>query len=401
MRNLLIATLLLTLSCSGNPLYPWEKARESAPVFPDISIVGAYHRAPFEWTPERFASHVTYVDTAGTEHWLYGAFLFLEAKDVTHGRNFAVEPAGESARKDGWEDLLDRWVGPEGSVKALDDAVAAAAERLGAPSRKRQVVLMMPDPIRFATFADKGSATDYWGEAAGRRLDFARTDDQLSAWRWFIDTARGRMSSLQLRYTELAGFYILSEELHLPDGLTDAERVNWQHKNWEILIPGIAEYLHSLHEGLYWVPYHMAPGYRKWKELGFDQAWMQPNYYWDLHAPGRHPFEDTFRAMQEYGLGMEIEFEWSMVSEVMREVGAGPDGAGRMVFTPDDVPALQDRLREYMHRFKAQGFYGKAPLAVYSGSDAMHQLATSKDPADRPVYDELCQFILGNPLREP
>lgn len=403
MKRILLTALLafLALSCKAPRLYDWEAGREGAPRFADITLVGAFHREPYDWTAERFAPHVSYVDTAGTEHWLFEGFLFLESHDIFKGRNFAVEPRGLSADRSSWEDLLERWVGPDGYVKALDDAAAAVAERIGAPARKRGVILMMPDPVRFAEFADKESATDYWGEVDGRRLDFAATADQLAAWRWFIDTARERMAALKLRYTELSGFYILSESLHLPDGETDFDRINWQHKNWEILIPAIAEYLHGMHEGLYWIPYFLAPGHKVWKELGFDQAWIQPNWYWDLRAEGRHPFEKTVEAMRRYDLGMELEFEFSMVSDVMRVVGTGPDGSGNPAFTLEDVPALQDRFRNYMREFRENGFYGTAPIALYSGSDALHQLAASGDAADRAIYHELCQFILGNPLRKP
>ena len=96
---------------------------------------------------------------------------------------------------------------------------------------------------------------------------------------------------------------------------------------------------------------------------------MQPNYYWDLHTPGEHPFDKTIAAIQEYGMGMELEFEYSLVSSVMAEVGQGPDAAGKMVFTADDVPALKEQFREYLRRFKAAGLYGVAPLALYSGSE--------------------------------
>ena len=83
----------------------------------------------------------------------------------------------------------------------------------------------------------------------------------------------------------------------------------------------------------------------------------------------------------------------------MREVGEGPDGSGKMVFTEADVPALKEQFRTYLRRFKEAGLYGVAPLALYSGSDALTQLATSPYPEDHALYLELCQFITASPLR--
>ena len=191
----------------------------------------------------------------------------------------------------------------------------------------------------------------------------------------------------------------MSEDLPVAFGKTEQERFNCAYKRWELIVPALSEYCHAGGQGLYWIPYHLAAGYKYWKRLGFDRAWMQPNYYWDLHTPDAHPFDKTIAAIQEYGMGMELEFEYSLVSSVMAEVGQGPDAAGKMVFTADDVPALKEQFREYLRRFKAAGLYGVAPLALYSGSNALTQLATSPCPEDVALYQELCTFIAGSPLR--
>ena len=37
----------------------------------------------------------------------------------------------------------------------------------------------------------------------------------------------------------------------------------------------------------------------------------------------------------------------------------------------------------------------KKPIVLYSGSDAMHELASSENEKDKIIYHELCQFIIG------
>ena len=172
---------------------------------------------------------------------------------------------------------------------------------------------------------------------------------------------------------------------------------NYAQKRWDKILPRISDYLHSFDMGLYWIPYRGADGCTLWKDLGIDQAWLQPNYYWD--GTSSKSVTDACALMKQYGMGMELEFEYSMVKETMSIPGImGPDAQGRYVFTSDDVPALRSRFREYMSSYKASGLYGKSPLALYSGSNALYQLATSSDPEDRAAYLELCEFITGSPL---
>ena len=364
MKRLFISLIAsLSLYACGAPVRTPE-----VPRFADLDLVGYYHREPRVWSAERFGPHVSFVDSAGQERWLFEAFLFIEAQDPVRGLTMSVAPEGHSARRASWEDQLQLWLGPDGGVAHLDQAVAEAAARIGDPPRKRSVVITVPDAIMLEHFADKASSTKYWG-------------------------------TLDCRYLSLDGFYVVSEDLPVAYGETEAERLNSAYKRWETIVPALSEYCHSAGQGLYWIPYHLAPGYRYWQRLGFDQVWMQPNYYWDLHRPETHPFDKTLEAVREYGMGMELEFEYSAVASVMRELGEGPDGSGKMVFTEADVPALKEQFRTYLRRFKEAGLYGVAPLALYSGSDALTQLATSPDPSDVALYREICTFIADSPLR--
>ena len=124
---------------------------------------------------------------------------------------------------------------------------------------------------------------------------------------------------------------------------------------------------------------------------------MQPNWYWDLKDEDRHPFEKTIAAIREAGLsGMELEFEYSAVAGQMTGDRMGPDGEGKPAFTAQDVPALQNRVRHYMQEYKDAGFYGKKSIALYSGSNAFTELASSPEARDHALYDEICEFIIRN-----
>lgn len=389
--------------------YPWEENRNGVPSFADLSLITlGWHQAnPPAWTEGRFASHVVYEDKEGVSHWLYDAFLCIDGWDPVRNLSYSLVNGRYSAVKESWEDLLEAWLGDDGALKKLDGAVGSAAAGLGNPPAPRYVVMGLPDPVRYQNFQDKDSPTAYWGKLDGRTLDFADVADQEAASRWYMDRCRERFQALKLRHLELAGFYVLSEELPLDPafyrtaGQTygSGDTWNWEHKNWETIIPDLAAYAHSCREGLWWIPYQQAPGYKVWKELGFDAAFMQPNYYWD-HDSVSHPLSTTKSALQKYRMGMELEFEYSLVAAVMADGRSAPDGNGYPTFYAKDVPLLRERVRAYMQAYEETGLYGVLPLAVYSGTDAMHELAISADPGDRDMYHDLCQFIIGSPLKK-
>ena len=376
-----IHTLLLALALGLSAL--------AAPrQFSDISLVGYWHREPHVWDAARFAPHVSWTAPDGSERWLFEGFLFLEGNDWVHDKTFVLGP-GVSANKENWQYQLDLWLGEKGCVAGLEEACAKVAARIGAPKSKRGVVIGIPDAIMFETFSNKQSSTTYWGDG----LDFASVEDRLKALYWYIDTARALFKALDAQYVELSGFYITSEEIYLPYDID----VNCKYKNWDVIAPALSEYCHAAGQGLYWIPYHMGPGYKYWKQLGIDQAWMQPNWYWDLAHENAHPFDRTLAAIREAGMsGMELEFEYSGVAEEMKDGKKGPDGEGRLVFSGKDVPALQDRVRHYMDEYRAAGFLGKKSIALYSGSNALTQLAASPLPQDQALYNDICRFILDN-----
>ena len=394
-----LQTLAFSTVKGPEGLYAWEKARSGAPSFADISLItmGWHNANPPAWTADRFASHVQY-----DGKWLFDAFLCIDGNS-RKGQSYSLANGRMSANKEAWEELLDAWLADDGALRQLDAAIASA----GTPPRPRYVVMSLPDPVMFQYFSDKGSPTAYWGSLDGKVLDFSRPQDQEAAYRWYMDRCRERFYLLHLRHVELAGFYILSEELHLAPafyeaaGLSYSSTDTWnsQYKHWEELVPWVASYAHACNEGLWWIPYHLAPGHRIWRQLGFDGVFMQPNYYWD-HGSISHPLSDTKQALKQCRMGMELEFEYSLVASVMADGRSGPDGSGTPTFYAKDVPLLRTRVREYMEAYKDTGLYGVLPLALYSGTDAWHQLATSSDPGDQAMFREICTFIMDSPLKK-
>ena len=386
-------------SSESSELQPYEKGREGAPKFADVTLCtgggrpnsNQWFTIPAKWDKERFAPHVSYTDSYGS-HWLFEAFLSITGTDPD-GKTFCINNNGSlSADKTSWENLALYWAGPNGAFRALDEAIADAARTTGTAPSKRYAVMMIPDPIMYERFSDKNSPTAYWGSLDGNLLDFSKADDQIKALKWYIDYVRAEFADRGFKYLELAGFYIISEELVARPG-----GWNYDQKRWDQILPVVGAYLDSCNEGLYWIPYVGADGTDIWRSLGITYTWLQPNYYWDAGKD----IEASVRKIGELGMGIELEFEYSMVQEVMKTPGImGPDGQGNYIFSLSDVPVLRGRFRDYMSAFKDAGLYGKRRIALYSGSNALYQLATSKENDDIAMYLELCRFISENPLRQ-
>ena len=395
--------------------YHWEASREELLTFADLDLLPGGHsnKTPREWDENRLKPHVMFTDTQGKEHWLHEAFLLIGSVDDNRGTIMCIaEGKNRSGAKDSWEDFAKWWFKAGGTIESLDRTIANGITRIGTPSFKHKIVMTMPDPIMLEYFYDKTSSTTYWGEAFGKKLDFQNTSDQVLAYRWFIDYVRELWEKAAPEHLELAGFYILSEILVAkPSGW------NYQYKRWDQIIPHVSTYLHEMKYGLYWIPYYQADGYDMTAQLGIDYTWLQPNKYWDYpEKKQKKSWNWVFNSMATYGHGMEIEFEgshgepgWSQYEEgvprtsssILETVRTNNDAQGTAKGKPNPQAARNKALlREYMSEFKKAGYYGKARIATYSGTNAMYELATSSDTKDIEMYLEYCDFIINNPLRK-
>lgn len=389
-----------------------SQGKDRLAFFADLDLLpgGSLAKEPKYWDEERFLPHVSFVDWDKQEKWLHEAFLLIDGQ--INGKLMCIENGAESANQSDWKKFIDYWFGPDQALSILDQTIGNVISRIGNPSfGQHKIVMTMPDPVKFRNFGKK-DVTKYWGSVGGRELDFMNVSDQILAYRWFIDQVRTSWNRLAPQNLKLVGFYILSEVLVAkPDGW------NYQHKRWDQILPSVSEYLHSMDYGLYWIPYYQADGYDMTGKLGIDYTWIQPNAYWDYpEKKQKKEWNWVFSTMRTYGHGMELEFEgshgeggWSQAEEgvkrtsssILATVRTNAEAEGRK---PGDKNPYAERnkqlLRDYMDNFKKNGFYGKARIATYSGTNAMYELATSPDDIDRSMYLEYCKFIVENPLRK-
>ena len=399
-RDIISLCVVLLSGCTTHSaLYEWEKGRDGLRPVSDMAICYGGHSArnPYLWTPERFSSTVSYVDTCGREHWLFDNMLMMEIWTDDYQVTYSIANDGRrSSDKENWVELLDYWFDDEYGFAALDECISQTVSRIGEPPFKRGVVFALPDPVYFEHYTDamKGinDKTVYWGSVesdmgADSSLDFSKVEDRLKAYIWMVNQVRARFAAAGYRRIELIGFYVLSEELSFPGSF------RYEYKEHDRLIPALADYCHSVNEALFWVPYAMAPGVERWREYGFDMCVMQPNIYWENP---RFTWEQIGQALDEYGLGMELEFEGThgepQNSSILSRLSGGD-------INPY-ADANRGRFLEYLDFAREKGIYGTRPFVLYSGTDALRELAISRENEDMEVYHRLCSFIIENPLKD-
>lgn len=372
-------------------LYWWERGRSTLPKFADMALCYGGHSArnPQTWTKERFENTAIYTDRQGQKHWFFDSMLMLEIWDDNYKVTYSVANDGKkSSTKSHWNRLLDYWFSNSSTgFQALEDCIAENAAKIGTPPAPRYIVFSLPDPVFFENYKAGASGTNgntvYWGTIDGQVMDFSRMDHRLKAYQWYIDEVRERFAQEDYKYIQLLGFYILSETLTMKGGW------RYEYKQHEELIPMVADYCHEHNEGLYWIPYSVSDSDRdhnkalqNWKNFGFDLAILQPNYYWEDKS-----WSVTCDYINRYDMGMELEFE-------------GTHG-GHTSILGDSASAKNNkaRFREYMENAKTYKIYGKKPLVLYTGTNALYELATSEKTADGELYHEFGEFIINSPLK--
>ena len=284
------------------------------------------------------------VDENGKPHWLFDGFLFLEIKNGK-GRGFASYYEKEGARKQEWTKLLDDYLKPGEVICALNDCVGEAREKNPKKFKKKKVVIGLPEPIP--------NQKD-WGEINGKQMDFSNVEDRLAACHWFVDTAIEKFKEAKLKNLELVGFYWIAEEA----------------TNSRTLAHDVGDYIRSKKMNFNWIPYFNSDGYKEWKTLGFDIAYLQPNYFFNKKVPYSR-LDEACKLAAENEMCMEMEFD------------------GRALKKGD----FGSRLVDYMNAFEEHGVFNNLPVAYYQGGTAFYDLFHSDEPEDNQLYMKLAKRI--------
>lgn len=347
--SMLSGFMMLLASCSSSDVMSGDRPLTQRDRIGDMVLMyyGGAHRETV-WNHDQCMSCVAYRDNDGDLHWMFDGFLFLEFKDGK-GRSFASYYEPLPCRKTEWEELYNCYFREGRACSALEECIEEVKSEIGEPGNKRKVVFTLPEPI---------PGQKDWGELDGRALDFSKDADRVEACKWYIDSVIRRFEEEDFKNLELDGFYWIAEEA----------------TNSRTILHEIGEYMRSLGYKFYWIPYWGSDGYGEWKELEFDVAYQQPNYFFYQQKPDSLHLKNVCAFAKEKGMYLEVEFD------------------ERALKRSSDYRA--DRLHEYMDAYQKYGVVDSLPMAYYIGNCMVYDLKVSEDPDDNRLYDWFSNIVV-------
>ncbi|MBM3475913.1 MAG: DUF4855 domain-containing protein [Armatimonadetes bacterium] len=308
---------------------------------------------------EGYMPLVAHLDARGRpDQWLFDAFLFC-AHEV--GPSTGVSYHEGATNRADWEALQDGFFAPERGPAALQAAIDRAEETLGKLRTPVQVVITIPFPS--PEQKDFGDAN-----GDGKSEDLSQDAGLDAAAAWYVQQVLDRWQPDKFPDLRLWGFYWTHESLR-PGEVERVQRV--------------ARIVHDRGYRFMWIPWFRAPGFERWRECGFDVAFLQPNYAFlsdHLGAVRNDRLLETARLASDAGLSVEME------------VGYNPESDLR----------VREIFRDYMaFGARSRCGYQSAPLAYFQSFDVFGTLCRATDPDARRVYDELAAFIHGKPIPVP
>lgn len=329
-----------TISCDDVFSYPKNKIRDLALIYQ-----GGINR--IDWTVEQFMPYVTHKFADGHRDWFFDGFLFLDFNDG-RGNTFVPIYGAKKARKAEWEWYLDRLFEKGKSLDALNECINQQKKVIGNPGFKHKIVLTIPTPL-----ADQ---TD-WGTLGGRSLNFNNYGDRAAAAAWFIDQLVKRFNDEEYENLELTGLYWVDEDIcHTKD-----------------LTKYIAPAVHAKGLEFIWIPYYQARGYDKWKELGFDMVYYQPNHFFDKKIPDSR-LDDACETALDLGMAMEFECD------------------AKALYGAKD--SSYDRMQAYIDAFRRHNVFETSAIAYYSGSKGFIDMEMNPCPENQKIMDELAKIVI-------
>ena len=314
--------------------------------------IALYAGGPSDFTPTyppyTTADLTTYVavsDSSGKPvGWLTSGALFLEIYSSAK-HMFATWGKGRApASGKDWEAYADSLTALDGPLGRLDSAVTRVSAALGPPVQPYRFVVMIPYPPGGPDSLTFLGHAYFMGDWRGR---VALVHD-------YVEEMRQRLSPRRFPHLAFDGFLWLREEVPPGDSL---------------VLPAVATIVHGVGARFLWVPY-FHPGAAAWRRWGFDEAWLQPNYFFHPELPQTR-LDSAVAKARAWDMGLEIEFNSKMFSS----------------------PQFEDRLDPYLSQLSAAADLRARAIVVYDGAGALLQLARNQNPRARAVYARLVDVL--------
>lgn len=310
------------------------------------------HEQRGTWTKEDFLPLVGYIDTDGkVKDRMFDSVLFLP---------YPIMPTS----KDGWEYYLNDVFRPGRQLDALNEAMKEYNKQRGKlyiDPEIEKVVLTLPYPTYGTETFGQININQDPITFSGQKVGIEKAHDyRKQALAWYLQELLQKWEKADYKYLKLEGIYWYHEII---DDAVPGERQ---------LIRETADMVHDQSLRFYWIPYYGATGLGEWKDLGFDYAFVQPNFYSNNDVPVDR-IEAALEVANRYGMGVEVEGDERMVR---------------------DVKFYQLYYNQLIAGHKA-GIDKDKIHAYYFGSKSLLEAVNNKEPKARAVYDDTYRWMRG------
>lgn len=297
------------------------------------------------WSESEFEPMVTYEKANGTASGsLFDTILFLPYGNV---------PKTEASL----QNYISNLFLPNQQLVALNQAVAKTNETLKRPGYQEKVVLTIPY-FRYGAY-DFGQLNGTNVKFGGSSSDPNAVAARQEALSWYLTSLMQAWKKADLKNLKLVGLYWAEEQYH-PASPGEQDYLN-----------SAIQTVHGLGLPLYWIPFYGADKSDQWKNLGFNAAWIQPNYVEQRTAADVIRISNAMETAKLHNMGIEVEL-------------TGLDGSS------------QELYDTFLQKLLSEGFASdQVSHAFYDGSKLLVTAAKSSDPMQREVYDATASFIQG------
>jgi hypothetical protein len=278
------------------------------------------------------------VDTAGHPVGpLCDGVIFTEFKAVS-GRYYMPWPNQQPSEGADWTAYIDSLAAPRGALMRLDSAAALTGTNVS-------FVVMVPYPDSSQrAFAFRNHSYDFH--------DGSQRAEAVAA---YLEQMATRVRSLRLRHLSFDGFYWLNERVFPADSG---------------LVSQITAAAHAMNLRFSWIPFYSAAGGTHWRAFGFDEAWLQPNYFFHPDVPPSR-MDSAVAKARAAGMGLELELDKRLFTDSL----------------------FRDRLMPYLTALEHFADLRNRSIAIYEGQGALIQLSRATDAAHRALYERLVKVL--------
>ena len=276
--------------------------------------------------------------------WLCDGVILTEFQAVS-GRFYMPRPNVVPATGADWELYLDSVFAKQGPLYRIDKTVDSLDRALKTSGRRLAVAITIPYPNPLA------DTIHFLGVSYDQKSDLGRVAS-VSA---YMREAVRRFRALSLRNLDLKAFYWVYE------GIPDVDRE---------VVSKTSEVVHDLGFLFLWIPSWRAHNALNWKALGFDDAWLQPNYFFHPDIP-LNRMDSAATMSVAAGMGIELELDRRMFGDSL----------------------FANRLGPYLELFERHPDLRSRSIAIYEGAGALIRLARSRDAEHRAVYERLVKAM--------